>query len=73
MSNSSYHIFTRLGDARSEVESVLRELGVSPEDAGFHKAIHVSRANQTVVFLTGRESLLANTLRKRKGWNEPEQ
>jgi hypothetical protein len=71
MSASGHHIMIRPGDARAEVDAALRDLAVSPEDAGLHKVIHVTRADQTVVFLTGPDAPLACALRPRPGWQEP--
>jgi hypothetical protein len=74
MGTQPYHIFTKAGDVRPELEDVLQGLGVEvPEQAGYHKSLYVTRANQTVVFVAGAESLLAEALRARKGWQEPEQ
>jgi hypothetical protein len=74
VNHQQFHIFTKTGDARDELESLLRELGPEPaESKGFHKVMHVTRAAQTVVFLTGGATPLAAALRLRPGWVEPEQ
>lgn len=73
MTSRASHIFTKTGDARSEIEQVLHELGTTAEEAGFQKSIYVARADQTVVFLSGKAAALAGALRQRPGWNEPEQ
>lgn len=66
-----YHVFVKRGDARAEVDSLLKELGAGPEGAGFHKYIYVAQAHQTAVMLTGPDAALAGALRGRKGWQEP--
>jgi hypothetical protein len=73
LSNQPFHVFTRAGDARSEVEQLLAELGGTPESTGYHKMIYVTRADQTVVFLTGPQTPVAQALRGRGGWQEPQQ
>jgi hypothetical protein len=68
------HIFTRNGDARAEVDALVRELGTATAaDAGLHKMLYVTRADQTVVFLASAEIPIAAALRRRTGWREPEQ
>jgi hypothetical protein len=69
----SYHVLVRRGDATAEVEAVLRGMGATPERAGLHKVLYVTRAEQTVVMLTGPGSPLARELRGRPGWEEPAQ
>ena len=74
MSRPEYHIFTKDGDARAEVDAVLAglaERGMTREAAGFNKYLHVTRAEQTVVFVDSRESPLSAALRGRPGWREP--
>lgn len=73
MAGSPYHVFTKHGDARAEVDELVRGLGGDAAEAGLHKAIFVSRANQTVVMLRDPEAPLAGLLRGRKGWHEPAQ
>jgi hypothetical protein len=74
MNAPTYHIFTRSGDACAEVDAVVAQLGVAaPADAGLHKCMYVTRANQTVVLLTDPDTTLARALRARTGWLEPEQ
>lgn len=66
-----FHVFIRRGDARAEVDSLLRQLGSTPEAAGMHKYIFVAKADQTVVMLVGPDVPLAQSLRGRAGWQEP--
>jgi len=67
-----YHVFLKRGDARAEVDAVVRELGSTPEAAGLHKYIHVVPAAQTVVMVTDADAPLARALRARPGWMEPQ-
>lgn len=74
MEPAPYHVLMRVGDARNEVDAVLAELaslGVSREASGFHKYVHVVRAEQTVVMTDGRDSPIAVALRGRPNWTEP--
>jgi hypothetical protein len=74
MPDTVYHVLTRGGDARAEVDDALRALearGVSREASGFHKYLHVTRAEQTVVMVARRDCPLAAELRGRRGWSEP--
>ncbi len=74
MSQPAYPVFIKRGDARAEVDRVLEELKRahgSAGAAGFQKYLHVSKANQTVVMVTGRDTPLAAALRGRAGWLEP--
>lgn len=74
MTAPAFPIFTRRGDARAEVDRILEDLKPvhgSAEAAGFHKYLYVTNANQTVVFVTVRDSPLAAALRGRSGWQEP--
>ena len=66
-----YHVFVKRGDARAEVDSLLKELGTEPEAAGLHKYFYVAQAHQTAVMLAGGDVPLAAALRGRKGWQEP--
>jgi hypothetical protein len=69
-----FHVFIKRGDARAEVDAALRTLeqgGVTREASGFHKYIHVTQAEQTVLMLTARDAPLAAALRGRPGWTEP--
>jgi hypothetical protein len=66
-----FHVFIKHGDARPEVDRLLRELGSSPEAAGLHKYIYAEQARQTVVMLSGADAPLAGALRARSGWQEP--
>lgn len=74
MPDELYHVLTRRGDARGEVDDALRALaarGVSREASGFHKYLHVTNAEQTVVMVRGRGCPLAAELRAVAGWGEP--
>lgn len=74
MSTPEYHVFTRRGDSRSEVDRLLAELKRAhgaDVDAGFHKYMYVTKADLTVVMLHPGESLLSRALRGRPGWTEP--
>ena len=74
MAQDPYHVFTKKGDARGEVDDALRALearGVTREASGFHKYLHVTQAEQTVVMIESRESPLSGELRGRAGWAEP--
>lgn len=74
MSAPEYHVFTRRGDSRAEVDRALAELkrAHGPEvDAGFHKYMFVTKADMTVVMVASADSLLARALRERPGWTEP--
>lgn len=69
-----YHVMTKQGDARAEVDAALKALegrGIGREGSGFHKYMHVTRAEQTVVMLERRDSPLATELRGARGWTEP--
>lgn len=68
----TYPVFVKRGDARAEVDRLLRELGLDAEAAGLHKYIHVTGASQTVVMVTAPGAPLAAALRGRAGWAEPE-
>jgi hypothetical protein len=69
-----FHVLTRKGDSRAEVDRLLAELkrahGIDV-DAGFHKYMHVTQTNMTVVMVRSADSLLAAALRGRPGWMEP--
>ena len=74
MSSPEYHVFTRKGDSRAEVDRLLAELKRAhgaDVDAGFHKYMYVSKADMTVVMVHAADSLLAAALRARPGWTEP--
>ncbi len=74
MSSPEYHVFTRKGDSRAEVDRLLAELKRAhgaDVDAGFHKYMYVTKADLTVVMLHPGESLLSRALRGRPGWTEP--
>ena len=64
-------VFVKRGDALAEVEAVLRELGVRPEEGGLHRSFFVTKADQTVVTTTTEGAPLARALRSRPGWTEP--
>jgi hypothetical protein len=69
-----YHVLIHKGDALADVDAALKALegrGVSREEAGFHKYMHVTQAAQTVVMVQSRQSPLAAELRARPGWTEP--
>ena len=68
-----YPVFVKRGDARAEVDALLAELQHAPDSAGFHKYLHVARADQTVVLVVSRDAPLARALRARPGWDEPEE
>jgi hypothetical protein len=70
----TYHVLIKKGDALAEADAALKALegrGVSREAAGFHKYMHVTQAEQTVVMVRHRDSPLAAELRGRPGWAEP--
>ncbi len=74
MSPPEYPVFIRRGDARAEVDRLLAELKTvhgSASQAGFHKYLYVTKADQTVVFVTRRDAPIAVALRGRGGWQEP--
>ena len=64
-------VFVRRGDATAEVERLVAAAG-GGETAGLQRSIYVTRANQTVVMVTGRETPLARALRA-AGWEEPQE
>ena len=66
-----FPVFVAGGDARAEIDRLLRELAPTPEAAGFRKYFYVAKADQTVVMALGRDTPLALALRGRKGWAEP--
>lgn len=74
MSAPEYHVLIRPGDARPEVDRALealkRERGADA-DLGFHKYMYVTRAEQTVVMVSGPDAPVAVALRTGKGWTEP--
>lgn len=74
MSDGAFHIFTRAGDGTGDVDAVLREMaarGMDGPAAGYAKHLYVTRADQTVVFLSARDVPFAAALRARPGWREP--
>jgi hypothetical protein len=74
MSDTVFHVLTKSGDAREEVDAALAALaerGIDREASGFHKYLHVTRAEQTVVMVARRDAPLAVELRSRTGWGEP--
>ena len=71
MSAEIFPVFIARGDARAEVDRLLKELAPTPEAAGFRKYFYVQKADQTVVMVIGRDTPLALALRARKGWMEP--
>ena len=66
---TSLPVFVRGGDSTPEVERIVTSLG-GPAAAGLHRSIYVTRANQTVVVVTARDTPLAIELRA-AGWSEP--
>ena len=64
-------VFIKRGDARAEVDRLLAELGATPAQAGLHKYLFVTKADQTVVMVASRSSPIAGALRGRSGWMEP--
>lgn len=70
MSEPEYLVLIRAGDATAEVESALRGLGMSREEAGLHRLLFVTRANQTVVMARDAEAPIAALLLDR-GWAAP--
>ena len=74
MADGRYHVMTKSGDARAEVDGALEALatrGVSRAASGFHKYLHVTQVEQTVVMVAARDCPLAAELRGRRGWGEP--
>lgn len=69
--NEPHPVFTRGGDAIEEVERIVASSGGAAA-AGLQRSIYVTRANQTVVMVTGRETPLARALRA-AGWDEPQE
>jgi hypothetical protein len=65
-----YHVLTKAGDASSEVEAAVREIG-GAEAAGLHRHFFVTRANQTVVLALSSDSRIVRLLRGARGWLEP--
>lgn len=68
---SEFPVFIKRGDHRAEIDTLVTELELTPEEAGLQKYIYVSQANQTVAMVTGRDVPLAEALRSRPGWLEP--
>ena len=74
MEQAPHHVLTRTGDGLADVEAALTRLaarGIARAEAGFQKALFVTRADQTVVLTTERASTLAAELRAAGGWKEP--
>lgn len=66
-----FPVFVKRGDFRSEVDDLIRDSELTPDEAGLQKYFYVTQGNQTVVMVTTRESPLALILRSRPGWLEP--
>ena len=74
MSDGTFHVFTRSGDAVREVEKALDALkarGITRDGAGLYKCMYVTRADQTVLMTESRDTALAAEVRGRGGWTEP--
>lgn len=74
MSQSPSHIFIKKGYALREVDAALARCaarGVERAAAGFNKYLFATQADQTIVFLGGRNVPLAGELRALPGWSEP--
>jgi hypothetical protein len=74
MSDGTFHIFTRAGNGTPDIEAVQKRMksrGLDAAASGFAKHILVTQADQTVVFLTGRDVPFADELRRLPGWREP--
>lgn len=75
MNADAFPVFLRRGDARAEVDALLRELRErhgADADLGFHKYLFVTRADQTVVMVTSLAAPLAQALARRGGWQRPD-
>jgi hypothetical protein len=70
VSDSEYLVLVRQGDATREVTAAVRALGMTPEAAGLHRALFVTRANQTVVMVKDVDVPIAAALLAR-GWAAP--
>jgi len=70
VNDSEYLVLVREGDATREVTAAVRALGLTPEAAGLHRTLFVTRANQTVVMVTNVETPIAAALLAR-GWAAP--
>lgn len=66
-----FHVFIKRGDARPELDRLVRESGGTAEAAGLHKYIFAAAASHTVAMLTTADAPLAARLRGRDGWMEP--
>ena len=66
-----FPVFIKRGDALAEVERLVEELKRTSATPGVRKYFFVAKANQTVVMTEGRDTPLAEALRKRPGWTEP--
>jgi hypothetical protein len=70
VSDAEYLVLVRQGDVTREVTSALRDLGMTAEAAGLHRALFVTRANQTVVMAKDANVPIAAALLAR-GWSAP--
>jgi hypothetical protein len=70
MSDQDYFVLIRRGDATAEVESALRQSGLSAERAGVHRMLFVTRAHQTVVMARDARAPIVALLLER-GWTAP--
>lgn len=68
----AYTVFIKRGDARPELDRILREIGGAPEAAGLHKYIFAAAASHTVAMVTAADAPLAARLRGSPGWLEPD-
>ncbi len=68
---SEFPVFVKRGDSRAEVDRLIREMELTPEEAGLQKYIYVVQGNQTVVMVTSRDAPVAEALRRVQGWLEP--
>lgn len=74
MPDEAFHVLIHPGDARAEVDRALEALKRrhgAEADLGFHKYMYVTRAEQTVVMVSGPDAPVAVALRAGKGWEEP--
>ena len=71
MATPVFPVFIARGDARAEVDRLVRPLAPTPAAAGLHKYFYVAKADQTGVMSTGRDTPLAPALRQRREWSEP--
>ena len=71
MSTPVFPVFIARGDARAEIDRLVKQLAPTAEGAGFRKYFYVAKADQTVVMATARDTPLAAALRERREWSEP--